>query len=93
MAWPDKNEPPVECIDFDSSYFPAIKQAVDAELVEWGETKIYVGYGTGEFKWANCTWKIEEHYERVTTLQLVDGTPNREEMILSVLRGNGKTGL
>lgn len=91
MSWPEKHEGKVRCIDFPEKYFPAIKQAIDNEMVTWGKSTLFMYLGTAEFEWAGCTWELEEEQECVISIRLVKGKPREEDLTAAMLKGKIET--
>lgn len=87
MSWPREHEGKVQCIGFHSNYLPAIMRAVDEELVTWGKSDLFIDLGTAQFNWAGCTWEMTEMRECVTSIRLIKGQPNAEDLTVAVLRG------
>lgn len=87
MSWPRKHEGKVRCIGFPEAWLQFIMRAVDNEEVIWGKSTTFCQAGFAEFKWAGCTWGMEEIQERVTSICLINGKPTEEDLTAAVLRG------
>lgn len=87
MAWPKLEK--VDCIGFSRILLPYIKAALEAKSVEWIEDtcKLFMELGTGQFRWAGCVWELEEMAEWVTSIRLVSGHINNQDLTAAVLRG------
>lgn len=85
MSFPEKHEGKVMCIGFPDTYFPALKHAVENQLIKWGKCNLYVGSCVAEFEWASATWELQEMNECVTAIRLLKGTPNEMDLTAAVL--------
>lgn len=91
MSWPREHEGKVKCIGFPNTWLPAIMLAVDNKQVVWGKSSLFCQAGSAEFKWAGCTWVMEEMQECVTSIQLIKGKPVEEDLTAAVLKGKIET--
>jgi hypothetical protein len=90
MAWPSKINH-VVCYDFPRSILPIIKMAIDQEMIVWGKCDLFMSYGTGQFTFADCLWELAEMNELVTSIRLLKGNPNSEDLTAAVLKGKIET--
>ncbi len=87
MSWPYKNEHEVSCFGFPHKYFPAIKYAIDNQEVKWGKnSNLFMELYVAEFYWVGCTWEFTEMNERVTSIRLIEGIPNHEDLTVAILK-------
>lgn len=49
--------------------------------------KLFMELGTGQFMWAGCVWELEEMTEWVTSIRLISGSIDNEDLTAVVLRG------
>jgi hypothetical protein len=85
MAWPKLDR--VVCHGFPKSYLTAIANAISDKKVKWGESSLFASSGSAEFKWAGCTWQLNENFELVESISLLKGTPIAEDLTFAVLKG------
>jgi hypothetical protein len=86
MAWP-KNLSNVECVGFPNKFLPAIKTAIDQDMVEWGKASLFAGDCSAPFEWAGCKWELRESYETIYLISLLKGNPNSEDLTVAILKG------
>jgi hypothetical protein len=66
MAWPDDlseistNMPEEE--------FTLVRFALDHELVEWGESSLFISLGMADFIFNGHAYSLEESFEVITTI-------------------------
>ena len=87
MSFPSINEPKVLYQGFPEKYLPVIKKAIEEKQVKWGKTRLFITQCHAEFEWAGCTWELEEWQEMVSSITLISGQPNEEDLTVAVLRG------
>ncbi len=86
MSWP-VNLKKVKCKGFNSVILPAIKNALDRDLVEWGDCHSWIDESIGHFKWSECEWEIIEVRELVKSIELIVGNLDNPDLTVMVLRG------
>lgn len=86
MAWPDKLSK-VKCTGFDKKYLPVLKHAIDNDLIKWGECKLFIDLGTGEFTFAGCRWEMTEWSETITDIRLISGKIKEQDLTAAMLKG------
>jgi hypothetical protein len=86
MAWPKPEY--VGCYGFDRSLLPVIQRACDGGMVEWVDYSLgFLEGSRGVFKWADCTWQMDEMNEWVESVTLTEGTPDSESLTIALLKG------
>ncbi len=86
MAWPAKLNY-VLCSGFDTKYLPLLKQAIETESIEWyGKPSVFAGSASGTFKWAGCNWEMEEHFETIHRLTMLEGILTEESLTFATLQ-------
>jgi len=88
MAWPKQLEF-VQCDGFSKKLLSSIRQALENDLVLWdkSETQVLGAFARGRFEFADCTWQLEENFEEVYLIKLINGTVDEESIICALLRG------
>ena len=75
MAWPTATQSPIHCIGFPRKHLPIVQKAIDDKKITWGRLSMFCGLTQAEFTWNGCKWQLKEHYEVVTSIALLKGTP------------------
>ena len=65
MAWKEEG---VTEKNFSEEEFTIIRQAVDMNLVKWGNVSEFAGYCTAEFEFLGDTYEMYEEFELVTSI-------------------------
>jgi hypothetical protein len=86
MAWPEKLSH-VKCVGFHDKFLPAIKIAIDQDMVEWGRASMFAEACSAPFRWAGCEWEMHESSETIWLISLTKGTPSSEDLTAAILRG------
>jgi hypothetical protein len=66
---------------------PVLKRAIDEDMVKWGKAKLFIDLGTAPFEFAGCEWELTEMTEMVTSVSLLKGSPDSEDLTAAILRG------
>jgi hypothetical protein len=66
MAWPDSLNS--ISTNMDQSELTIIKFALDHELVEWGESSLFISLGMADFIFNGHAYSLEESFEVITTI-------------------------
>ena len=86
MAWPEKMSY-VKCSGFPDKFLPAIKTAIDQDMVEWRKVTMFAEACAAPFKWAGCEWELDESSEIVWRISLIKGKPTSEDLTIAILQG------
>ncbi len=79
-------------INFPEEFREHVKNAVENNHVRWIESShsSFAGSSVARFKWAGCTWGLDEWYETVESITLLRGKISEQSIVFEKLK-NGNT--
>jgi len=86
MAWPN-NINHVDCIGFPKTFLPAIRKAIENDMVKWGRVSMFAESAAGDFEWVGCRWILYEQSETVYCIRLDYGSVTAEDLTAAMIKG------